>query len=367
MPAPLVRGTFAREWVAVFGLLTVYELSSIRPILTANRAAGVPLRVGHVALMTTLDGTLWLLLLPIIFTVLDRTRLTRESWIRHTLARALFAIGAMAAQAAAFCAILALVARVFDMGTFARTAPLLGFAYQFETNVPPFLLIALAYVVLQHVQQVRREREHAGQLQASLADARLHALAAELQPHFLFNSLNGIAALVRDEPDRAEAMLVSLSGLLRATLGTGQPAEVSLGAELERLAMYLEVQRMRFGPRLVIEQSIDPAALPAAVPTLALQPLVENAITHGISPRRGRGRLQITARRSGDRLELAVSDDGVGLPADGVRRERVGLGNTRARLDAMFGGQYQLELAAAEGGGTVVSITVPFQVAASRG
>ncbi len=361
----VLAATSAREWGTVLGLLVVYELSSIRPILTANRAAGVPLRVGHVVLAAALDGTLWLLLLPIIFAVLDRTSHGRGPWVGRSLARVTFAIAAMAAQAGAFCAILVGTGRWSDVGVFARTSPLLGFAYQFETNVPPFLLIALVYVVLQRVHQARREREYAGQLQASLADARLHALAAELHPHFLFNSLNAIAALVRDEPDRAEAMLVKLSDLLRVTLGAGQPAEVALRAELERLAMYLDVQRMRLGARLTIHESIDPAALAAAVPTLVLQPLVENAITHGIAPRRGRGVLEIAAQRVGDRLCLTVRDDGVGIPNAGDRRDRVGLSNTRARLDAMYAGDYQLNLTAPAQGGTLVTITVPFRAVAA--
>jgi two-component system, LytTR family, sensor kinase len=358
---PVLVATSAREWVTVVGLLAVYEIASIRPILTANRAAGVPLQVGDVALAAALDGTLWLVLIPIIFTVLDRTPYGRGWWLARLLTRLTFSIAAMAAQAAAFCLILVGTGRWSDVGVFARTSPLLGFTYQFETNVPPFLLIVLGYVVLQRIHQARREREYAGRLQASLAEARLHALAAELHPHFLFNSLNAIAALVRDEPDRAEAMLVKLSDLLRATLGAGQPAEVTLGAELERLAMYLDVQRMRFGARLAIYESIDPAALPAAVPTLVLQPLVENAITHGIAPRRGRGVLEIIAQRVGDRLRVTVRDDGVGVPDAAARRDRVGLNNTRARLDAMYAGDYRLDLEALAGRGTLVTITVPFQ------
>jgi len=357
----VLAATSAREWATVVGLLAVYELASIRPILTANRAAGVPLQVGDVALAAALDGTLWLVLLPIIFTVLDRTPYGRGWWLARLLTRLTFSIAGMAAQAAAFCLILLWTGRWSDLGVFARTSPLLGFTYQFETNVPPFLLIVLGYVVLQRIHQGRREREYASRLQVSLAEARLQALAAELHPHFLFNSLNGIAALVRDEPDRAEAMLVKLGDLLRATLGAGQPAEVALRAELERLAMYLDVQRMRLGARLTIHELIDPAALPAAVPTLVLQPLVENAITHGIAPRRGRGVLEIVAQRVGDRLCLTVRDDGVGIPQAGARRDRVGLSNTRARLDAMYAGDYQLDLTAGVGGGTLVTITVPFR------
>jgi len=155
----VLAATSAREWATVVGLLAVYELASIRPILTANRAAGVPLQVGDVALAAALDGTLWLVLLPIIFTVLDRTPYGRGWWLARLLTRLTFSIAGMAAQAAAFCLILLWTGRWSDLGVFARTSPLLGFTYQFETNVPPFLLIVLGYVVLQRIHQGRRERE----------------------------------------------------------------------------------------------------------------------------------------------------------------------------------------------------------------
>ncbi len=345
----------------VAGLQLVYELASLRPIITSNRAAGVPLGGSHAIVLGTLDGGLWLLLVPIIFAAFDRTPLRRGSIGRNLVARTAVAAAAMAVQAAALCGILIAVGRFSDLGVFARTSPLLNFGYEFETNVTTMLLVALAYAVLLRVHAVRHEHRVASALQLSLAEARLHALTVELQPHFLFNTLNGIAALVRDEPETAEAMLIRLSDLLRLTLGVGHPAEISLADELERMAMYLDIQQMRFGPRLTIHVDVDPDVVSAAVPPLVLQPLVENALTHGLAPRRGPGRLEITCQRRADWLVLSVQDDGAGLPPPGEMREGTGIGNTRARLAAMFGDYYRLELSPQPTGGTLVRATVPYR------
>jgi signal transduction histidine kinase len=349
------------EWAMVGGLQLVYELASLRPILTTNRAAGVPLAGWHAIVLAALDGWLWLSLVPFIFAAFDRMPLQRGHYVRNATGRVAVAVAAMAVQAAALCAILIATGGFSDLGVFARTSPLLNFGYEFETNVTTMLMVALAYAVLMRVHAVRREHRVASALQVSLAEARLHALTIELQPHFLFNTLNGIAALVRDEPETAEAMLIRLSDLLRLTLGVGHPAEISLSAELERLAMYLDIQQMRFGPRLAIRVDVDPDVLSAAVPTLVLQPLVENALTHGLAPRRGPGHLEITCLRRADWLVLSVQDDGAGLPPDGEVREGTGIGNTRARLGAMFGDYYRLELTAVPTGGTLVRATVPFR------
>jgi two-component system, LytTR family, sensor kinase len=345
----------------VAGLQLVYELASLRPILTSNRAAGVPLAVSHAIVLGALDGALWMLLVPVVFAAFDRTPLRRGRIGRNLLARTVVSGAAMALQAAAFCGILIAGGGFSDLGVFARTSPLLNFGYEFETNVTTMLMLALAYAVLLRVHAVRHEHRVASALQLSLAEARLHALTIELQPHFLFNTLNGIAALVRDEPETAEAMLIRLSDLLRLTLGVGHPAEISLGDELERMAMYLDIQQMRFGPRLTITVDVDPDVVAAAVPPLVLQPLVENALTHGLAPRRGPGRLDISCQRRADWLVLSVRDDGAGLPPPEQMREGTGIGNTRARLAAMFGDYYRLELNPQPAGGTLVRATVPYR------
>ncbi len=209
-----------------------------------------------------------------------------------------------------------------------------------------------------------QERDlHASQLEAQLAQTRLAVLKAQLQPHFLFNTLNSIAALVRSDPDAAERMIVLLSDLLRATLSSTAEHEIPLRRELDLLERYLEIERMRFSDRLSIIVAPEDGTLDALVPNLILQPLVENAIRHGIAPRLAPGAVSVRSRRNGAALEVEVADDGVGL-ADGRRPEGgqgVGLANTRERLRQLYGEAAGLDLVANPGGGLAARLRLPFR------
>jgi two-component system LytT family sensor kinase len=207
-----------------------------------------------------------------------------------------------------------------------------------------------------------RERElQAAQLEGQLARAHLHALEMQLQPHFLFNTLNSISELVHDDPTAAELMVAQLGDLLRMTMAGDGRQEVPLSRELELVGAYLEIERTRFQDRLSVKKQVEPDVLDALVPTLLLQPLVENAVRHGLSPRVAPGTVTLTARRVGDRLRLSVRDDGRGLPPPDQRRERVGVGNTRTRLRQAYGDGHRFELADAPGGGTLVLIEIPYR------
>jgi len=213
-----------------------------------------------------------------------------------------------------------------------------------------------------------RERElQASQLETQLARAHLHALEMQLQPHFLFNTLNSISELVHADPDAAELMVAQLGDLLRMTMAGDGRQEVPLSRELELVGAYLEIERTRYQDRLSVKKQVDPDVLDALVPTLLLQPLVENAVRHGLSPRVAPGTVTLGARRVGDRLRLTVRDDGRGLPPEGQRRERVGVGNTRSRLRQAYGDAHRFELADAPGGGTLVLIEIPWRPAGPDG
>jgi LytS/YehU family sensor histidine kinase len=219
---------------------------------------------------------------------------------------------------------------------------------------PGIAMIVVAHVLLQRW----REQRQLAALERSLADTRLQALSLQLQPHFLFNTLNGIAALIRLDPRLAEQMIVRLSELLRATLDQSSDGVVPLSVELSHLELYVSLQLMRFGPRLTVMREIDPATELAAVPSMVLQPLVENALTHGIARRVGPARLCLRSRREGEMLVLCVEDDGVGLP-QAPAREGTGIGTTRARLAAMFKGTARLTLRPRAGGGTIAEVRLP--------
>jgi LytS/YehU family sensor histidine kinase len=215
----------------------------------------------------------------------------------------------------------------------------------------------------------RREREaaalalRAARLETGLAEARLHALAGQLQPHFLFNALNAISAYTEDEPRRARRLMAQLGELLRASLDHAARPEVTLAQELAFLEAYLGVERARFEDRLTVAVRADPAVLGACVPVFLLQPLVENAIKHGIVRRTAHGRVDVEARREGDRLRLRVRDDGVGLPG-GWRLDRdagVGLRNAAERLERLYPGAHRLHVAPRPGGGVTVEVAIPFR------
>jgi two-component system LytT family sensor kinase len=210
-----------------------------------------------------------------------------------------------------------------------------------------------------------RERERRALfLESNLAKARLNTLKAQLQPHFLFNSLNAITALLRRDPRLAETTLVSLSELLRMALSQSEKQEGSLRDELEFVQRYLEIQQTRFGDKLRVEQAIDPHALDCITPTLVLQPLVENAIRHGIEPSEKAGLVRVSASREDDKLILTVEDDGVGL-ANANAGTGIGLANLRERLHALYGDQQKLELTARPTGGVLVRVEIPWRPHAS--
>jgi len=210
-----------------------------------------------------------------------------------------------------------------------------------------------------------REGEfRASQLEAQLAQAQLQTLKMQLHPHFLFNTLNGIAGLVRDSRNKAAVdMLAGLSDLLRYTLENAGKQEVPLKEELEFLELYLDIQQMRFSDRLKVEMHVPAEALDALVPNLILQPLVENAIRHGISRRTAAGTVGVRVERDNGLLRITIYDDGPGLKRDDGRKtvEGVGLSNTRARLAQLYGEGQNITLAERDSGGVQVALVIPFR------
>ena len=207
-------------------------------------------------------------------------------------------------------------------------------------------------------QQAALERER---LRAQVAEQRLLALTGQLQPHFLFNTLQGISTLIHRDGDAADDMLAKLSDLLRELLRHRESALVPLGDEVRYACTYLEIASLRFADRLTFDIDVPAELRMAAVPLFILQPLVENALAHGIGGRVQGGRVTITARRLGERVRIEVADDGAGLSAHGVHREGLGLGNTRERLRAVFGVDQRLSIEGRASGGTTVVIDVPFR------
>ncbi|MEM7048721.1 MAG: histidine kinase [Acidobacteriota bacterium] len=211
--------------------------------------------------------------------------------------------------------------------------------------------------------QRRRERQSL-LLRESLWEARLSNLEAQLRPHFLFNALHSISSLVDEDPDRARDVIVALGDLLRFSLRRPADHEVTLGDELAGLDLYLAIERVRFQDRLEFERSVEPSALRALVPQLLLQPLVENAIRHGVAQHPGAGRISLSAAVRDSRVEIRIANDG-SLPVAG-HSEGIGLGNTRQRLDFLYGAAATLSLAARSPRGAEVLVTLPFREKGSQ-
>jgi two-component sensor histidine kinase len=221
-------------------------------------------------------------------------------------------------------------------------------------------------IAFYHESQERKLK--AAQLETRLVEARLKTLEAELHPHFLFNTLHAISTLVHRDPESADRMISRLSDLLRITFDrTGEP-KVSLKDEIDFLQKYLDIEQTRFQDRLTVHVNVEPDALDGEVPRMILQPIVENAIKHGIAGRHGGNQIQITAGRDGDRLWMQVRDNGGGLQVGTLKalRTGVGLSNTRARLDCLYGRLYRLEFSDKHGGLSVL-IAIPFQRVAAAG
>lgn len=207
----------------------------------------------------------------------------------------------------------------------------------------------------------RREKDRqlvAAQLESQLASARLHTLETQVQPHFLFNTLNGITALIDEDPGKATQMITRLSEFVRMALDRSGLQEIPLREELQFVDRYLDIQLLRFSDRLTVERSIDDECLDAMVPTMILQPLVENSIRHGVAKRRGAVTVRLEALRVNGSLQLSVKDTGAGLPAEGIH-EGIGLSNTRARLQQLYGEEQECDIASGQAGGTTVTVRLP--------
>jgi two-component system LytT family sensor kinase len=231
----------------------------------------------------------------------------------------------------------------------------------FDWEMMTYWTIVGVGTAMKYMLEARAKELNAAQLETRLVEARLHTLQRQMQPHFLFNTLNTISALMHRDVEAADAMIARLSDLLRMSLQRVGVQEVALKEELDFLSKYLEIEQTRFRDRLTVVFDVQADTLDALVPNLLLQPLVENAIKHGIGPRPTPGQITVRARINGAMLELDVQDNGVGLSAARLTdfNRGVGLSNTRSRLDHLYGSLHRFEFRQPAQGGLLVCIAIP--------
>ncbi|GJM44349.1 MAG: ATPase [Gemmatimonadota bacterium] len=308
-----------------------------------------------------LDWYLWAALSPIIFKASARFGILRRASIRNVLVHLSLSLLLTCLHSAIYGAIVWKVRWVpQDSATITELAQGLFFG-KFHMGVVTYWVLVLLHHALDYYRRYREKELRVSRMEAQLATAQLQALRMQLQPHFLFNTLNAVSALMHRDVNAAETMLARLSDFLRLALETGTAVEVPLKQELEFLEHYLYIEQTRFADRLQVSIHADRDAMDASVPNLILQPIVENAIRHGIARSSTAGRIEIAAHRENGSLLLRVTDDGPGLPRGGVQREGVGLTNTRARIRQLYGAASRLQLENASNGGTDVQLVIPYR------
>jgi len=365
-PAISDRARFA---AGVFGVFTALIAANALQTAILGAVLGRDFPVGRSIRASALAWYAWAALTPVIALLVKRFPFTKERWktsaLVHVLASmalfgaqfGLFSLGSRALHLAP-----PLSARRLAMGP---PPPPLGpaqdaFRWYFFRGAGTYALIVGGLVLLDYV---RKDRKRVA-LEGQLALAELKALRMQLQPHFLFNTLHAIGVLIHSDPKAAHVMLTRLAELLRLSLDTASEPELPLEVELAFVEKYLAIQKARFGDRLTVRYALEPSAMRGLVPTLVMQPLVENALEHGIAPHARPGVIEIAAARVGDALRIRVRDSGDGLPEGAGRaRSGVGLANTRGRLRQLYGDRSRLTLGNAAGGGLEAILEMPWREA----
>jgi sensor histidine kinase YesM len=351
-------------WALVFALWTVLALSYTASSVISMMSEGEAFTWTRPLTWNLTNAYLWMLLTPLV------AWLGRQGggdgwgrfWAVHGPSSILLAAAQVGLVMGIYWAICGPPATRPNLtfGAFAR----MQFAYNFHLSWLTYGVVLVVLRALESQRRLRDERLRNSQLETQLVQSQLQTLRVQLQPHFLFNTLNAISALALADPVQARQMIARLSDFLRLTLEERHAQQVPLSREVEFLNCYLGIQQVRFQDRLTTHLDVSADTLCALVPNMILQPLVENALRHGLLDKTERGTLHIVTRRDGDDLLLRVDDDGIGLPPEGPK-DGLGLGNTRTRLDMLFGNAATVNLQAKAEGGTRVELRFPFRECAA--
>jgi two-component system, LytTR family, sensor kinase len=353
------------RWILIPCAWTIVGL-----LFTVQEIAVAKVHGGHVnwvfvGVIELVYWNVWAAFTPLVIALAKRFPLTGPRFVSHiaihTMASFLMAPLASATEYFLSHGLLGLLYRITDPGAPRPLPTFTGSVVSMSlTGVLTYWLVVGLYQSIHFYHAAMERQTRAAQLETQLSHAELENLKSQLHPHFLFNSLHTIGVLMQEDVDAASHLLVSLGDLLRMALERREN-EITLQSELEFVSKYLEIEQTRFHDRLKVHMEVPPDLLGIYVPSLALQPLVENAIKHGISVDSAAGRLEIAAQRNNGRVSLHVRDDGPG-PSSGSRlRFGVGLNNVQSRLKQLYGEESSLELTGAEGRGCEAIITIPLR------
>jgi len=352
------------KWFAIWGIWTLFALFFTSQFWLQSQFLGKPVPFLQILSWQLVSGYIWFALTPLILYIARRFPFEPGHWKIslpvHIAAGLVIGLVQLAADA------YILTRLGYPPGlTFPNFWEAYKFFVSFNLHLSQLIYWGVVGIwsVYNYYQKYRERELQTSKLEARLAQSRLQVLKMQLHPHFLFNTLNAISELIHRDPDAADRMLTDLSDLLRMSFENLEVQEVALKQELEFLNKYIEIEQMRFHDRLKVEMTIAPETLDACVPNMILQPLVENAIKHGISPRATGGRIAIAAERNNGHLEITVADNGLGVPFGDTSTlsEGVGLSNTRRRLKHLYGEGHKFEIAAVGEGGVRVDLEIPFK------
>jgi two-component system, LytTR family, sensor kinase len=357
--ASLSKNAWAR-FCFLFGAGTLFGLLIASQTYIAYNTREVPFQWSRILLLSFIYAYSWAALTPFILWLGRRFPLERFHWRKsltiHFASSLLLSIATRALEILSYFFLVANLEQPLSVWRVLRNVLAI-----FDYGVLIYWVIILINYAFEYHRRFREGELKASQLEAQLAQAQLQALKMQLNPHFLFNTLNSITALMSKDQEGAEKMIARLGDFLRLTLENRGTQEVTLKEELDFLKCYLEIERIRFQDRLQVNINVEPDTLAARLPNLILQPIVENAIIHGIAPRRHPGCINIRARRLNGHLLVQVIDNGAGISSHrNLLREGIGLANTQARLEQLYGAEHRIDLENIAEGGLAVTLEIPF-------
>jgi two-component system LytT family sensor kinase len=351
------------QWLIIFGVWTGLAFLFTNQLYYTRLLSERPIAWRDAASSQFIYPYLWAFGTVLIFWLAERFPLDRQKMPRNLLLHLLWATLFVIALNGLFHILLHFLFLAGPNRPYMVRETLQTIIYNLTEAYGIYALLLLLHQAFRYYRRFREGELRASQLETQLSQAQLQALKMQLHPHFLFNTLHSISALVHKDPECADRMIARLGDFLRLTLENSGAQEVSLQTELDFLRCYLEIERVRFQDRLTTHMEIDSQALDTPVPNLILQPIVENALRHGIAPRATPGRIEISAKRKNGSLRIEVQDNGPGISAiskpNGRFREGLGLANTRARLRQLYGAEHRFELSDAPGGGLLVALEIP--------